>query len=365
MLLDNGRTSALADKVGPPGTALHPLLGVPERVPGLRAGRRPRLRLPYPGPIGAILSPQLRGITDPVDASLPYASTLCGACYDVCPVAINIPEALVYLRGKVVDAKRGHTSRRTGGVLRRRTGTPLAPAAGRRPASRLPRRTADVPFGPDPAPAAAAQRLDRHPGRSHPAAGVVPRLVGPDPGEPPMSTARDQILARVRAATRARRQPSRSRCRRPRRNCPAAEAPAADAAEAAAADAAYAELPRDYLRAHHDPGVSDITELFAERAADYRAVVERVPAAGLAAAVARILAARTAETPGPILIPAGLPAAWLAELPADVPQAGDDPPLSAAELDQTWQAPSPAARPPSPRPARSSWITARARAAAR
>ncbi|MFY9930890.1 MAG: LUD domain-containing protein, partial [Streptosporangiaceae bacterium] len=112
--------------------------------------------------------------------------------------------------------------------------------------------------------------------------------------------------------------------------------PAADAAaEAAAADAAYAELPRDYLRAHHDPGVSDITELFAERAADYRAVVERVPAAGLAAAVARILAARTAETPGPILIPAGLPAAWLAELPADVPQAGDDPPLSAAELDQT------------------------------
>jgi len=36
-----------------------------------------------------------------------YASTLCGACYDVCPVAINIPEALVYLRSKAVDAKRG------------------------------------------------------------------------------------------------------------------------------------------------------------------------------------------------------------------------------------------------------------------
>jgi L-lactate dehydrogenase complex protein LldF len=48
----------------------------------------------------------LRGVTSPIDASLPFASTLCGACYDVCPVAINIPEALVHLRAKVVDAKR-------------------------------------------------------------------------------------------------------------------------------------------------------------------------------------------------------------------------------------------------------------------
>jgi L-lactate dehydrogenase complex protein LldF len=61
---------------------------------------------PYPGPIGAIITPQLRGVTSPIDASLPYASTLCGACYEVCPVAINIPEALVHLRGEVVDAQR-------------------------------------------------------------------------------------------------------------------------------------------------------------------------------------------------------------------------------------------------------------------
>jgi len=56
---------------------------------------------PYPGPIGAIISPQLRGLSSPVDASLPFASTLCGACYEVCPVAINIPEALVHLRAKI------------------------------------------------------------------------------------------------------------------------------------------------------------------------------------------------------------------------------------------------------------------------
>ena len=62
---------------------------------------------PYAGPIGAILTPQLRGIAKhPVDeqtASLPYASSLCGACFEVCPVRIDIPEILVHLRAKVVD----------------------------------------------------------------------------------------------------------------------------------------------------------------------------------------------------------------------------------------------------------------------
>jgi L-lactate dehydrogenase complex protein LldF len=61
----------------------------------------------YPGPIGAVLSPQLTGVAD--NASLPFASTLCGACYDACPVAIDIPSMLVHLRSRVVEAKReGH-----------------------------------------------------------------------------------------------------------------------------------------------------------------------------------------------------------------------------------------------------------------
>src|SRR4029450_9066131 len=58
----------------------------------------------YPGPIGAVLSPQLTGLAD--NASLPFASTLCGACYDVCPVAIDIPQMLVHLRSRVVEDKR-------------------------------------------------------------------------------------------------------------------------------------------------------------------------------------------------------------------------------------------------------------------
>jgi len=101
VLLDNGRTDTLADGVGRQAlrcircSACLNVCPVYERAGGHAYGS------PYPGPIGAILSPQLRGLTDPVDASLPFASTLCGACYEVCPVAINIPEVLVDLRAKV------------------------------------------------------------------------------------------------------------------------------------------------------------------------------------------------------------------------------------------------------------------------
>ena len=54
----------------------------------------------YQGPIGAIITPQLQSLQH--SRSLPYASSLCGACYDVCPVKINIPEILIALRGKIV-----------------------------------------------------------------------------------------------------------------------------------------------------------------------------------------------------------------------------------------------------------------------
>jgi L-lactate dehydrogenase complex protein LldF len=63
----------------------------------------------YPGPIGAILTPQLIGVENA--ASLPYASTLCGACYEVCPVKIDIPTVLLHLRSKVVE-QRGATPER-------------------------------------------------------------------------------------------------------------------------------------------------------------------------------------------------------------------------------------------------------------
>ena len=55
----------------------------------------------YPGPIGAILTPQLAGLH--AAGTLPFASSLCGACKDVCPVKIDIPSLLLELRARAVD----------------------------------------------------------------------------------------------------------------------------------------------------------------------------------------------------------------------------------------------------------------------
>ena len=103
VLLDNGRTATLADPQG--RTALRCIrcsaclnvCPVYERTGGHAYGSI------YPGPIGAVLSPQLTGVQD--NASLPFASTLCGACFDACPVAIDIPTMLVHLRQRATDDK--------------------------------------------------------------------------------------------------------------------------------------------------------------------------------------------------------------------------------------------------------------------
>jgi len=103
VLLDNGRTNVLADQVGRQTlncircSACLNICPVYSRTGGHAYSSV------YPGPIGAILTPQLLGIEQA--SSLPYASTLCGACYEVCPVKINIPEVLLHLRGQVVRHK--------------------------------------------------------------------------------------------------------------------------------------------------------------------------------------------------------------------------------------------------------------------
>ena len=56
----------------------------------------------YPGPIGAVVSPMLVGLKGAKD--LPYASSLCGACREVCPVKINIPHMLLRLRTKLMES---------------------------------------------------------------------------------------------------------------------------------------------------------------------------------------------------------------------------------------------------------------------
>jgi L-lactate dehydrogenase complex protein LldF len=101
LLLDNGRTRILADENAREtmlcircGACLN-ICPVYNNVGGHAYG------WVYSGPIGAILSPQLLGTS--VAADLPFASTLCGACGEICPVKIPIPKILVHMRKRVVE----------------------------------------------------------------------------------------------------------------------------------------------------------------------------------------------------------------------------------------------------------------------
>jgi L-lactate dehydrogenase complex protein LldF len=134
VLLDNGRTNVLADEVG--RVALHCIrcsaclnvCPVYARTGGHAYGSV------YPGPIGAILTPQLVGIENA--PSLPFASSLCGACYEVCPVKIDIPTVLLHLRGEAVRSTAGAAERTAMGLAARLLGSPR----GLRFAQRLGRR---------------------------------------------------------------------------------------------------------------------------------------------------------------------------------------------------------------------------------
>lgn len=103
VLLDNGRTDTLADPGGRDAlrcircSACLNVCPVYERTGGHAYGSI------YPGPIGAILAPQLAGLD--AHTSLPWASSLCGACYEVCPVKIDIPSVLVHLRARVISER--------------------------------------------------------------------------------------------------------------------------------------------------------------------------------------------------------------------------------------------------------------------
>ena len=106
IFLDNGRTNVLADQIGREvlrcircASCIN-ICPVYERAGGHAYGSV------YPGPIGAALNPQLRGVDDPVDRALPYACSLCGACAEVCPVKIPFIDILIHLRHKVVQAEK-------------------------------------------------------------------------------------------------------------------------------------------------------------------------------------------------------------------------------------------------------------------
>jgi L-lactate dehydrogenase complex protein LldG len=86
-------------------------------------------------------------------------------------------------------------------------------------------------------------------------------------------------------------------------------------------------VPRHYRRTGHS---GDVVELFADRAAQYKATVQRTTPAELPFAIARALAERGAHR---LAVPPGLPSSWLSET-GQVERHGDDPPLSVAEVER-------------------------------
>lgn len=109
ILLDNGRSSILARERERQTLRCIRCAACMNTCPVYRQTGGHAYGSVYPGPIGAILTPQLTGMRHA--QSLPYASSLCGACYEVCPVKINIPEILIDLRAQVTDLERHEVKR--------------------------------------------------------------------------------------------------------------------------------------------------------------------------------------------------------------------------------------------------------------
>jgi L-lactate dehydrogenase complex protein LldF len=101
VVVDNGRTHVLADPKAHKtlhcircGTCLNNC-PVYRQVGGWAYG------WVYPGPIGSVLNPQLKGLKEA--GKLPFASSLCGACSEICPVKIDLAHQLVHLRHRAVE----------------------------------------------------------------------------------------------------------------------------------------------------------------------------------------------------------------------------------------------------------------------
>jgi L-lactate dehydrogenase complex protein LldF len=316
VLLDNGRTAALADEVGRQAlrcircSACLNVCPVYTRVGGHA------YESVYPGPIGAILTPQLKGME--AAGSLPYASSLCGACADVCPVNIEIPRLLTHLRTRERDeassldpellSMKGlyevFKSRRRYERAQKLARAAARPLVRRGRITRAPGPLAGWTSSRDlPAPAKESFREWWRRTRGDAASAAPPVPVPPAPPRPERRaaapddagpSARAAVLARIRAAV-------------------------------AAAEPAD-EHPRDY-RTEDTRSREQIVALFAERVAEYRATVARTDGDGVAALVGQICAGHGVERLG---VAPALPNAWR---PGGV-ELVEDEQLSAAQLDR-------------------------------
>jgi L-lactate dehydrogenase complex protein LldF len=103
VLLDNGRTRLLADASKRQSLYCIRCGACLNHCPVYRKIGGHSFPWVYSGPIGAIITPQYMGLRH--EPSLPFASSLCGACAEVCPVKIDIPKILLELREEIKTAQ--------------------------------------------------------------------------------------------------------------------------------------------------------------------------------------------------------------------------------------------------------------------
>ncbi len=304
VLLDNGRTDVLRDEVGRQALRCIRCSACLNACPVYSRVGGHAYESVYPGPIGAILTPQLKRLEG--STSLPWASSLCGACYEVCPVEIDIPRVLVHLRGRVVERKAPQPEAlamrglfRVFSTRRRYEAAQRLARLGRSPLARLPgplsrwTATRELPE----VPRQSFRDWWRASGRPTKRAGAPLRAESVPPGRAPEHVssggpdARSAVLGRIREALADARPPQ--------------------------------EPPRGYRTASEEDRVA-VVGRFAERAAEYHAEVVRVE--DVAAAVGDACGRRGARRLG---VAAGLPAEWRPEGVELV----EDAALSTPELD--------------------------------
>jgi L-lactate dehydrogenase complex protein LldF len=312
VLLDNGRTDVLADEVGRQALRCIRCSACLNVCPVYARTGGHAYESVYPGPIGAILTPQLKGMREA--RSLPYASSLCGACYEVCPVAIDIPRVLVHLRGKVVDSEPAWKPEKAAMKAIYRAFSSRAAFERAQKAARL-----------GSWPLARGGRIEHMPWPM--SAWTMTR----DLAQPPKETFRDW-WKRERGD-----QPSGLRWERiaPQTSPKSARERGPETGDARTAilgrirsalgDNPAVEVPRDYRRSS-ERSRDEIVDLFVERVGEYRASVHRSHADEVGDVVERLCREHGARR---IVVPEGLPEAWR---PPSVELVRDDE-LGAHDLD--------------------------------
>ncbi len=328
VLIDNGRSSALAEDTGRDVlrcircSACLNVCPVYERTGGHSYGS------PYPGPIGAVLVPQLRrGERSPLEDSLPYASSLCGACYVACPVKIDIPKILVRLRSEVVDEKRRERPRDPELLAMKAVEKGFSSAklfqraiAAGSLVGHLPLKT--LRFLPPPlnkwsaardAPMPPATSFRSWFAQTHPNANLS--SPAPVPSREPLVHHHDASHESAPGHVGV--------------DVPGREGVLSSIATALGSDGRQTVLSTE--RSYHVSGTLDgpeRRELLKDRLIDYRAQVVECDVAELARTVEGLL---TAHGSASVAVPGDAPVEWLAEVTSEIHR--DEPTLSVAQLD--------------------------------